>query len=66
MDFDKINLPFELMKEGIFLHFQYRKYNPKKDSHYFDYDEHPCLAIYGAPPANTYIVTKIISHTLKK
>ncbi len=63
--FDKVNLPVELMQEGFFLHFQYRKYNPDKDRDYFSGNE-LCLWDNIPPTANTYIVTKIISHKSKE
>ncbi len=63
--FDKVNLPVELMKEGTFLHFKYRKYDPDKDFHYFTHNQ-ICTANYIPPTANTYIITKIISFKSKK
>ncbi len=58
--FDKVNLPIEAMEVGTSLHFEYRKYDPNKDFHYFQHDEN--CTIYKIPPATTYIITKIISY----
>ncbi len=58
--FDKVNLPVELMKVGTFLHFEYRKYYPDKDGHYFDHKQY-CTMDHIPPTSNTYIITKIIS-----
>ncbi len=62
--FFKVDLPIDLMKKGTFLHFEYREYNHKKDSHYFDYDG-VCTADKIPPTANYYIITKIISSKTK-
>ncbi len=63
--FDKVNLPVELMKAGTFLHFEYRKYDPDNDLHYFVHKQ-ICTMDQIPPNVNTYIITKIISFRPKK
>ncbi len=63
--FDKVNLPVSLMQEGTFLHFEYRKYDSGKDSHYFAHKQY-CTMEKGPPPANLYVITKIILHEFKE
>ncbi len=63
--FDKVNLPVEAMEVGTSLHFEYRKYNPNKDFHYFSHKQ-ICTDNHIPPTANTYIITKIISYKKPK
>jgi hypothetical protein len=62
--FDRINLPPEFMKEGTWLHFEYRELTEEeKNQGLFIPDEFIiCQALWGPPKAKVYIITKIISH----
>ena len=62
--FNRIGLPVELMKEGTWLHFEYREMTEEeKNRRLFEPDEPViCLMYQGAPPANTYMITKIIAY----
>ena len=62
--FDKIGFPVELMEEGTWLHFEYRELM-EEEIHMglFSPDEPViCQMFYGPPPANYYMITKIIAH----
>ncbi|PIE85868.1 MAG: hypothetical protein CSA05_03540 [Bacteroidia bacterium] len=63
--FYKVNLPFELSKEGTFLDFEYREYKDPADWHFFESSSF-CTMDQIPSPATTCIITKIISHKSPK
>ena len=62
--FDKIGFPVEFMEEGTWLHFKYREFTEEeKHMGLFSPDEAViCFANQIPPPANYYMITKIIAH----
>jgi len=66
--FNRIGLPVELMEEGTWLHFEYREFTEEeKNRRLFEPDEPViCLMNQIPPPANTYMITRIIAHKTSK
>lgn len=66
--FDRVNLPSELMKEGTWLHFEYREMTEEDGKRrLFEPDELIfCPANIIPPYATVYIITKIINHKITK
>jgi len=61
--FNRINLPPELMKEGTWLHFEYREVTEEDiNNGLFDRPSVICQWIWGTPPSTSYIISKIIAH----
>ena len=62
--FNRIGLPVELMEEGTWLHFEYREMTEEEKNRKLFQPDEPviCPALFGPPPANTYMITKIIAH----
>lgn len=62
--FDKVNLPTELMKEGTWLHFEYREMTEEDGKRGLFVQDNPpfCPFFYGPPAAEVYIITRIIKH----
>ncbi|WP_221620725.1 hypothetical protein, partial [Tannerella forsythia] len=61
--FNRIGLPVELMEEGTWLHFEYRELTEEEKNRKLFQPDEPviCLWYQGRPPANTYMITKIIA-----
>ena len=62
--FNRIGLPVELMEEGTWLHFEYREMTEEEKNRKLFQPDEPviCLMNQIPPPANTYMITKIIAH----
>lgn len=61
--FNRINLPAELMKEGTWLHFEYREVTEEDiNNGLLEGLSVICPQIWGTPPSTSYIITKIITH----
>ncbi|MBP5473335.1 MAG: hypothetical protein J6X92_01080 [Bacteroidales bacterium] len=62
--FDKIGFPVELMEEGTWLHFEYREFTEEEKHMGFFSPEETVVCLWDniPPPANYYMITRIIAH----